>query len=1154
MAGRPVNLDVYPSVISTVPDDGIGASIENNVYPFVNMFGGGTWRNYGDYAIGGGQLIVQNQTGEWNGVAQGRFCGNTAVSVTADFTFSVSGTDVTMTIQRPVLRRARFVKSGVYSRSNRANLYINDQLIRNWSVDDGPWDLYPQMTLPGGTWPQTITLRRNEFRDIKLFNFSNLIVGGRTHDIWDVMLRLRNDGSNHPNDGLSNNFISHRNVHLREGELFGGVSGWGTGQGGHYDIEWGLTPTTMTNKIRYPATGNQSGTTIPYTLLSDLTPHTDYYYRAKATNEMGYSVQTQIQRFQTWYHPMAMFDGSSMRSLNDKTLLMVKGVSPTRKYGLVFTGSQRIETGIQSGAYTTACVKTKVTDYGSNRSILGYAEGTSASFYIKNYNSSTLRLGNGTSYLSLPALELNKQYELKYRNRRPLIFTIDGVEAARDSSVTSVSYQSGLNIGSTSAFSANSNFAGTIYGVKVWIRSNIDDLSDGSLVFDGVPVPIGDTQYSATPAPSNCLWDKVSQRYFENNGTGELGIEELPLDVDLGEMGTFDENLPAQYGPGSDAPQPPTMFNGATMRNQRIFMDIPPLDTPELTLAIVGQSMTASWPAVSEATNYQVIVTGGGYNYNQNQATTAVTLNNLPYGEYQILVRAYNATQTSETAIEEFAISQAPLGAPSNLVLSSTPFELTAKWDAATSADFYNITITNGTTTFTQQIFGTTFTYGYAEEDLGNLWAVTVTALQFDGAVSNPISDEIQAPTPLPAPDDAVVVAGGRFEAIISSISSVVGASSYEVILVNNKTGATIASPVASLLSLPQSVTDVQGGSYTPNIYAVDSSGNRGFGLTLPEIDIVGADIVFTVTNVLSGTASCRITNKWTTPIIVNGVSVAPTASLVASNLKVGDTVSILESQEGVTFKAWENSPTPFISRYGSNVCGVEITAFPSMDKFLVAGGLPNNAFSYFFESLADGFLTGAPSGMFDFSEVTSAGNTVCYRTFYGALISPTVFDRISEGSFQFTNLRSVGNNFCTQMFSGSNNGRLPDGSFNFPLLQGIGTNFCQQFIRSNKAMTKLPDGSFQFPSLSQATVSSFCMYFGDSSALASIPTGSFQLPVGTSGTGFGNFATGSALTSGNQLASITFRFAVDNFAPVGSGLPQSITAGQTVLINGNSV
>jgi len=49
--------------------------------------------------------------------------------------------------------------------------------------------------------------------------------------------------------------------------------------------------------------------------------------------------------------------------------------------------------------------------------------------------------------------------------------------------------------------------------------------SNDTLVRDFVPVPAGSTRFSGFSAPSNCLWDKVTQAYFQNAGTGSFGIE-----------------------------------------------------------------------------------------------------------------------------------------------------------------------------------------------------------------------------------------------------------------------------------------------------------------------------------------------------------------------------------------------------------------------------------------------------------------------------------------------------------------------------------------------------------------------------------------------------------------------------------------------------
>ena len=77
-----------------------------------------------------------------------------------------------------------------------------------------------------------------------------------------------------------------------------------------------------------------------------------------------------------------------------------------------------------------------------------------------------------------------------------------------------------------------------IKSCKIW--------DNGALIRDFISVPQGNTQYSKVPAPSNCMWDKVTQTYFENAGTGSFGIEEItpspanPILVQsLGDSGGF---------------------------------------------------------------------------------------------------------------------------------------------------------------------------------------------------------------------------------------------------------------------------------------------------------------------------------------------------------------------------------------------------------------------------------------------------------------------------------------------------------------------------------------------------------------------------------------------------------------------------------------
>lgn len=50
--------------------------------------------------------------------------------------------------------------------------------------------------------------------------------------------------------------------------------------------------------------------------------------------------------------------------------------------------------------------------------------------------------------------------------------------------------------------------------------------ASNELVFDGVPVPAGSTEYKTTPAPSNCFYDTVTDSYFTNAGSNFIGYED----------------------------------------------------------------------------------------------------------------------------------------------------------------------------------------------------------------------------------------------------------------------------------------------------------------------------------------------------------------------------------------------------------------------------------------------------------------------------------------------------------------------------------------------------------------------------------------------------------------------------------------------------
>ena len=58
-----------------------------------------------------------------------------------------------------------------------------------------------------------------------------------------------------------------------------------------------------------------------------------------------------------------------------------------------------------------------------------------------------------------------------------------------------------------------------LYGLEVY------GLDKKTLLFYAIPVPQGNTDFSTTPAPSNCVWDFVTKQYFTNKGNGTFAIE-----------------------------------------------------------------------------------------------------------------------------------------------------------------------------------------------------------------------------------------------------------------------------------------------------------------------------------------------------------------------------------------------------------------------------------------------------------------------------------------------------------------------------------------------------------------------------------------------------------------------------------------------------
>lgn len=109
-----------------------------------------------------------------------------------------------------------------------------------------------------------------------------------------------------------------------------------------------------------------------------------------------------------------------------------------------------------------------------------------------------------------------------------LIFTID---FGKDTTINGVTWTSPTDtVGSAqSVFIGSLNNAGTADTRAVYADFSefiIYDASD-NILFHGMPVPTGSTEFSGTPAPSNCYWDLISGSYKQKaGGTGVIWYED----------------------------------------------------------------------------------------------------------------------------------------------------------------------------------------------------------------------------------------------------------------------------------------------------------------------------------------------------------------------------------------------------------------------------------------------------------------------------------------------------------------------------------------------------------------------------------------------------------------------------------------------------
>jgi surface protein len=147
-------------------------------------------------------------------------------------------------------------------------------------------------------------------------------------------------------------------------------------------------------------------------------------------------------------------------------------------------------------------------------------------------------------------------------------------------------------------------------------------------------------------------------------------------------------------------------------------------------------------------------------------------------------------------------------------------------------------------------------------------------------------------------------------------------------------------------------------------------------------------------------TGDMLISNKWSTPVLVNGISVAANANITIP-VQIDEIIEVKESKGNTTFRSWNNSINPLVKNVFSH-----IISMPAMDKFTtdIAGTKGGNYFFYSFNY--NGTLTSLPEGSFDTSGISGEQgfSFFSYFNYNGALTSLPVgsFDTsgISGGQY----------------------------------------------------------------------------------------------------------------------------------------------------------
>ena len=197
---------------------------------------------------------------------------------------------------------------------------------------------------------------------------------------------------------------------------------------------------------------------------------------------------------------------------------------PVKQWALVFTGTQWIDTGIVANSDMRIVVDCVIDEsssgwayiYGVRKIYQNITSSIGVGLYPHIANGMLFEYDGRTSF-DFPERFGSRLIIDKSKNT----LYINGIQVANlppsefDTNVST--YLGTMNDAGSTNFLYH--FSGLIRGYKMYDSNN-------NILCDYIPVPLGSTKFSTTPAPSNCMFDAVTQQYFENKGTGVFGIIE----------------------------------------------------------------------------------------------------------------------------------------------------------------------------------------------------------------------------------------------------------------------------------------------------------------------------------------------------------------------------------------------------------------------------------------------------------------------------------------------------------------------------------------------------------------------------------------------------------------------------------------------------